>query len=395
LWDIENRLTSVSENGTTTATFVYDGDGNRVKKIENGQTILYINQYYEVNLTSGNVTSSYYLGGKLIATSENGTLRYVHQDSLSSTSLMTDASGNQIDTTVKYLPFGEARATVTIPTDKLFTGQRLDATGLYYYNARYYDPTIGRFISPDTVIQSPANPQCFNRYSYCLNNPLKYTDPSGSVVTFGNEQIEASWKCFAAVCPSLAKLVEESSTTYNIKYGDLGFNTLGAYGDHVMTLNSRYYEGNKKGGATEIGHEIVHLIASMYHENTPGSKYDSVWEELLAFRMKAFVYSQTSFVTFNPALYWNQLSCVFYANMWFSYDLSDEWMSLTLSLMHQNYEDLDLLPLLNEIFDQQFATYMSEIFKNYVGGEAPPKDSLSDNDKQYLEWMKYMMGIYD
>ena len=65
------------------------------------------------------------------------------------------------------------------PTAKLFTGQRLDATGLYYYGARYYDATIGRFISPDTVIQSLANPQTLNRYSYCGNNPLKYTDPTG------------------------------------------------------------------------------------------------------------------------------------------------------------------------------------------------------------------------
>ena len=60
-----------------------------------------------------------------------------------------------------------------------FTGQRLDTTGLYYYGARYYDPTIGRFISPDTIVPSYMNPQSFNRYSYCLNNPLKYTDPSG------------------------------------------------------------------------------------------------------------------------------------------------------------------------------------------------------------------------
>jgi RHS repeat-associated protein len=181
LWDIENRLTSVSENGTTTATFVYDGDGNRVKKTEGGETILYINQYYEVNLTSGNVTSSYYLGGKLIATSENGTLRYVHQDSLSSTSLMTDSVGAQINTTVKYLPFGACRNSPDLPTDKLFTGQRLDATGLYYYNARYYDATIGRFISPDTIIPYPSDPQSFNRYSYCRNNPLKYIDPSGNL----------------------------------------------------------------------------------------------------------------------------------------------------------------------------------------------------------------------
>ncbi len=66
-----------------------------------------------------------------------------------------------------------------MPTDKKFTGQRLDSTGLYYYNARYYDPTIGRFISPDPIIQNNANPQFFNRYSYVLNNPLKYVDPTG------------------------------------------------------------------------------------------------------------------------------------------------------------------------------------------------------------------------
>ena len=74
-----------------------------------------------------------------------------------------------------------------MPTDKKFTGQRLDGTGLYYYNARYYDPTIGRFISTDTVIPDPTNPQAFNRYSYCLNNPLKYIDPSGHIVEFENE----------------------------------------------------------------------------------------------------------------------------------------------------------------------------------------------------------------
>ena len=66
-----------------------------------------------------------------------------------------------------------------MPTDKLFTGQRLDSTGLYYYNARYYDPGIGKFISPDSIIPNYFNPQFLNRYSYCLNNPLKYTDSTG------------------------------------------------------------------------------------------------------------------------------------------------------------------------------------------------------------------------
>ncbi len=46
-------------------------------------------------------------------------------------------------------------------------------------NGRMYDPTVGRFLSPDPYVQDATNPQNYNRYAYCLNNPLKYTDPSG------------------------------------------------------------------------------------------------------------------------------------------------------------------------------------------------------------------------
>ena len=51
-------------------------------------------------------------------------------------------------------------------------------------NGRVYDPTLGRFLSPDNYVQAPDNSQSFNRYSYCLNNPLKYTDPSGELAWF-------------------------------------------------------------------------------------------------------------------------------------------------------------------------------------------------------------------
>jgi len=90
---------------------------------------------------------------------------------------MSTSTGT-LDSSISYFPFGLTR-TGSVSTDKKFTGQRLDATGLYYYGARYYDATIGRFISADTVIQSLANPQTLNRYTYCSNNPLKYTDPTG------------------------------------------------------------------------------------------------------------------------------------------------------------------------------------------------------------------------
>ena len=57
--------------------------------------------------------------------------------------------------------------------------EMLDEFGLINMNGRCYDPVVGRFLSPDIVVQNPNNTQCYNRYSYAVNNPLKYTDPSG------------------------------------------------------------------------------------------------------------------------------------------------------------------------------------------------------------------------
>jgi RHS repeat-associated protein len=117
-------------------------------------------------------TTSYYLGGKLIASRKgsgsNFTLNYVMQDHLGSTSGTANTSGTSTST-IRYLSFGDRlESTGNIPTDKKFTGQRLNSTGLYYYNARYYDPLIGRFINPKTIVPDPMNPQSLNsRNSLC------------------------------------------------------------------------------------------------------------------------------------------------------------------------------------------------------------------------------------
>jgi RHS repeat-associated protein len=161
------------------AMFVYDGDGNRVKKTEGGQTILYVNKYYEKNLTTGVVTTHYYLGDKEIAYRKGSTLEYLCQDHLGSTAVTTNTFGTVV-ARIAYFPFGGTRTVSgTLNTDERFTGQRLDQSGLYYYGARYYDATIGRFISADTVVPGFRNPQSLNRYSYCWNNPLGFTDPTG------------------------------------------------------------------------------------------------------------------------------------------------------------------------------------------------------------------------
>jgi len=111
-------------------------------------------------------------------------LTYLHGDPLGSASLATNASGTKItDSDTRYYPYGVTRpglAGTGLPTDRRFTGQREESElGLYDYNARFYDPLLGRFISADTIVLSPQNPQSLNRYSYALNSPLRYTDPSG------------------------------------------------------------------------------------------------------------------------------------------------------------------------------------------------------------------------
>jgi RHS repeat-associated protein len=66
------------------------------------------------------------------------------------------------------------------PTDYRFTGQAEHSSiGLYYYNARWYDAYLNRWIQPDTIVPQPENPQSLNRFSYVYNNPLKYSDPTG------------------------------------------------------------------------------------------------------------------------------------------------------------------------------------------------------------------------
>src|SRR6185312_17129128 len=118
---------------------------------------------------------------KIDATGTN-VFQYYQPNNLTSTSIQTDQSGNLVQH-YEYSAFGQTRLTLSataFPVSRRYTGQILDEdTGLYFYNARYYDPQLARFVQPDDVIPDFFNPQSYNRYSYCLGNPLRFTDPSG------------------------------------------------------------------------------------------------------------------------------------------------------------------------------------------------------------------------
>jgi len=171
--------TATAPAGFNSATFVYDGDGRRVKSTINGVTTTFVGAHYEV--TNGVVTKYYYAGAQRIAMRTNGTLSYLLGDHLGSTSLVADAAGNKINEQ-RYKAWGETRyASGSTPTKYQYTGQFSYESdfGLYFYNARWYDPVLGRFAQADTIIPQNQGVQAWDRYAYTNNNPIRYTDPSG------------------------------------------------------------------------------------------------------------------------------------------------------------------------------------------------------------------------
>ena len=189
-YDAANHLVLVRSNGVALASFGSADDGSRLWKKTGTNLQIWIGSFYEEK--QGKRLCHVWAGGWRVATFDSaGTLAsgtnttslyYCHQDHLGSSSVLSDHAGNRVEH-YEYSAFGRERyndPAVAFPVSQRFTGQVLDdAIGLYYYGARYYDADLGRFIQPDTVISDFSNPQSYNRYTYTLNNPLKYVDPDG------------------------------------------------------------------------------------------------------------------------------------------------------------------------------------------------------------------------
>ncbi|MGH7953071.1 MAG: RHS repeat-associated core domain-containing protein, partial [Limisphaerales bacterium] len=211
VYDPENQLILLSQAGVLVDEFGYAADGARLwKRIDQSATNLqvWIGNIYEEK--GGKILFHVFAGSEQVCTFEptsplNGGSDssavgyYYHEDSLNTSSALSDSSGSQTEVNV-YYPFGRTQTAspqASFQVSRRFTGQVFDAeSGLYYYNARYYDPELGRFTQPDTTIPDSSNPQSYNRYTYCLNDPLRYNDPSGHVGTiaalFGLGEFEAA-----------------------------------------------------------------------------------------------------------------------------------------------------------------------------------------------------------
>jgi RHS repeat-associated protein len=177
-YDAENHLTS-----TAGVTYTYDGDGKRVMK-SNGTLYWYgssSDPYMETDLSNNMKYQYFFFNGQRVARENTSNqITWYFADHLGSSRVVWSVNGSDDS---DFYPFGGERVISSGAANQYkFTGKERDAeSGLDNFGARYDSSSMGRFMSPDPLLNSghPSNPQTWNRYAYTLNNPLNIVDPTG------------------------------------------------------------------------------------------------------------------------------------------------------------------------------------------------------------------------
>jgi len=180
-YDNFNRMSSFTGNGATT-NYLYNGLGQRAAKSGAGGGYSYVYDaggtlLAETTQNSTSIGTQYiWLAGSLVGEVVNNTLYYVHNDHLGRPDTVTNSSAG-IVWAADNTAFGRTINTNSIMLNVAFPGQYYDAeSGLYYNGARYYDPTIGRYLQSDPIGLAGG----MNTYAYVGGNPILFVDPTGT-----------------------------------------------------------------------------------------------------------------------------------------------------------------------------------------------------------------------
>ncbi len=227
-FDAKQQLARVQLDSGADVAFFYDHKGvlSRREATEAGSTEVthYVDNLFESR--DGSDTRWVMAGDLPVARISGGTTVFIHNDHLGSAVIYTDADGGLLTETA-FHPFGSVLIAPSGTLPPAFATKRLDADiGLYYFNARWYSPTMGRFISPDPLYlyqpeQGLQEPKRLNPYAYAGNNPVRYVDPSGL----------GFWDVLGAIVIAIAvvvAVVAVSVLTFGVGTA-IGFGTLLAY----------------------------------------------------------------------------------------------------------------------------------------------------------------------
>jgi len=192
-YDGFNQLTK-TQIGNMNITYAYNGEGRRVEKTVNSSTTRYLYEFdkvvLEIDGTGKETGRNVYGTNLLMRKSGSDKLYYMYNGHADVTALIDastgvvrgsyyyDAFGNILEQ--KYYTTSGVETTEKINNSITYAGYQYDEeTGLYYLNARMYDPKVARFLQEDTYRGSSNDPLSLNLYTYCLNNPIIYWDPTG------------------------------------------------------------------------------------------------------------------------------------------------------------------------------------------------------------------------
>jgi len=276
--------------------FIYGPDENRVKTLFTVDAAVVrtkyfaLGQYEKETDSTGNVRELYYISGAdgvvgvLQRMNEQDSIYYIHKDHLGSFDVITNPDGT-VKERYNYDPWGRRRNPAdwsynNVPEefflDRGFTGhEHMDKFGLINMNGRVYDQVMAMFLSPDNFVQSPDLTQNFNRYTYCLNNPLKYVDPSG--MTYfkleGNDWVAFEYNPFTGVGVDFRIASGGGIALEGPSYEELKSNSgNGANGEYGLPGQS-YGEGTNGPGVGGIYYDCVSHTFRLINNPKAGGFY--------------------------------------------------------------------------------------------------------------------------
>lgn len=246
-WDSRNRLKTIA--GAATASFSYDAFGRRSGLTLSSSTtsFLYDGGNIGQELSGASVKATVLAGfglDEIFQRTDAAGSRAFLTDALGSPLMLTDSQG-AVRTEYRYDPYGATVASGDASGNPFqYTGRENDGTGLYYYRARYYSPSLGRFISEDPIgLEGGPNP-----YAYVLGDPLSYTDPEGNI----------------AFLPILGGMLIGGGIDFGLQMLRNGGNIDCVNWGSVALSSGLGALGGGLGGARRAGTEFSHWIPARY-----------------------------------------------------------------------------------------------------------------------------------